>query len=52
MGGIEDITYDFGLMDYLFLGQLPATPQEVERILKLAQEYRAFGEHLQKRLPQ
>jgi hypothetical protein len=39
-------------MAYLFQGQLPAQEEEVDRILTLAEDYRAHGNELQRRLPQ
>lgn len=50
--GCPDVSLDFGLIDYLFRGVLPAQPEEVDRITKVAQEYRAHGNELQRRLPQ
>ena len=46
--GCEDVTMDFGLIDYLFDGTLPANPQESERITKLAgqDQYRTHGTEL------
>jgi Integrase zinc binding domain len=47
--GLEDLYFDFGLLDYLFAQHLPESIDERERILKLASEYRAHGGELQRR---
>jgi hypothetical protein len=41
--GCEDILWDFGLVEYLFIGTLPENPDERDRILALAPDYRAKG---------
>ena len=51
MHGATDITYDFGLLDYLFDGVTPGNPEELHRIQKLATQYRAHGAELQRKLP-
>ena len=49
--GCEDIMWDFGVIEYLFLGTLPESPEERDRILNTAKNYRAHGNDLQRRLP-
>jgi PHD-finger len=44
--GCEDIYYDFGLLDYLFMGSLPDSVDERARIKKLASEFRGHGQEL------
>jgi PHD-finger len=46
IGGVTDITFDFGVMDYLFSGTLPHVGEEVDRIKAVAKDYRAFGNEL------
>ena len=46
ISGCEDILWDFGLTDYLFLGVLPQSLAESDRILRTAVNYRARGSEL------
>ena len=50
--GCEDILWDFGMMEYLFCGTLPDSPEERDRIRTVSDNYRAHGNDLQRRLPQ
>ena len=53
MQGIPDVTLDWPLHEYLWLGpdRLPEDPKAAERILRLAEDYRASGSELQVLLP-
>ena len=53
LSGIPDVTLDWPLHEYLWLGPdtLPTDPEASERILQLAEDYRACGNELQVLLP-
>lgn len=51
MQGCPDVSLDFRLSDYLWLGSLPASPEECDRVMKLAESYRARGRELERRMP-
>ena len=45
--GSPDVTQDFALIDHLWMGYEPEDPDERDRVLRLAQVYRAEGHELQ-----
>ena len=49
--GAPDVTQDWPLMDYLWMGHLPGDPDEADRLIKLGETYRAHGDELQVLLP-
>ena len=44
--GFPDVTQDWALIDYLWVGSLPEDIEEVERLTGLAEHYRAKGTEL------